>query len=344
MTTKEGETELAELVLLHRTESSPATRWDRFEQLAKIGSLVAIPVLLAVGGWYIQDALSRRSVNKDYVQLAVSILTESDEKVDPGLREWAVELLNENSPTKFEPTVAKRLSQGQLSLPLPASASPLTGEIPDFESILSLSERDPRRTLARAVARVDVLFGDKFTTCTGWLVSTDILITTDFCVRSRSMGETTRIRALFSYVSIQDEGVSFDVHPVPIEIDKEAGYALLRTNGQPGLAFGTLAWDMKPVLPGEALFVIHYAGGRPVQLSRTDCYAATQLGDDPGGFQYSCDTGAGVSGAPVFSSVRQKVVGIHYQGARRGGPSWRTAKRIAEIAAKSSVLDQLSTP
>ena len=85
--------------------------------MAKITSYVAIPVVIAVVGGLIQSSLSSRNVAQQYVQLAVSILTQSKAEVDPELREWAVDLLNMNSPTRLGVNVAAQLKAGTLNLP-----------------------------------------------------------------------------------------------------------------------------------------------------------------------------------------------------------------------------------
>ena len=98
-------------------DQMPRHVWDNIEQGAKVLSLVAIPVVLAIVGWLIQDTLAKRSVGQEYVKLAVSLLTESKEKADPLLREWAVDLLNTNSPVKFSSATAQRLKAGEVRLP-----------------------------------------------------------------------------------------------------------------------------------------------------------------------------------------------------------------------------------
>lgn len=99
-----------------------ADSWSRAEAIAKIGSLVAIPVVLAVVGWLVQDKLATRTVSKDYVQLAVSILSQPRQAgIDPALRSWAVELLNDNSPVKFSAEVAGQLRSGVATLPIEQS-------------------------------------------------------------------------------------------------------------------------------------------------------------------------------------------------------------------------------
>jgi hypothetical protein len=67
--------------IVHRTDAARRGRWDGIEQAAKILSLVAIPIVVALFGWLIQDAVAKRHVSQEYVKLAVSILNESKEKL-----------------------------------------------------------------------------------------------------------------------------------------------------------------------------------------------------------------------------------------------------------------------
>lgn len=109
--------ELQEDVAVHSAGLRATARWDRLEQLAKIVSLVAVPIVLAVVGALIQHQLGQRSLNQEYVKLAVSILTTHGGDVDPAIRSWAVDLLNDTSPTKFDRVVLDRLKTGEVSLP-----------------------------------------------------------------------------------------------------------------------------------------------------------------------------------------------------------------------------------
>jgi hypothetical protein len=60
-----------------------------------------IPAVIAIGGWYIQNTATHQSISKDYVTLAISILEKPKSKEDSGLRDWAVDLLSDNAPTKL---------------------------------------------------------------------------------------------------------------------------------------------------------------------------------------------------------------------------------------------------
>lgn len=94
--------------------------WATIEKISKTLSAVAIPVVLAGGGWFIQKQLQNQAVSRDYVQLAVSILREPDQsKVKPEMRQWAVDLLQANSPIKLSGETEAKLKKGELTLPLP---------------------------------------------------------------------------------------------------------------------------------------------------------------------------------------------------------------------------------
>ena len=93
-------------------------KWDTIERLARTLSIVAIPVVLAIGGWVIQQRIQNQAVSRDYVQLAVTILKEPEtSKIDPDMRAWAVQLLNDNSPTRFTPKFTEQLKSGETQLP-----------------------------------------------------------------------------------------------------------------------------------------------------------------------------------------------------------------------------------
>jgi murein L,D-transpeptidase YcbB/YkuD len=94
----------------------PGVQWDLVERITRIMSLIAIPVVIAIVGALIQDSVAKRSVSQQYVQVAVAILT-SREKIDPNLRSWAVDLLDDNSPTRLGATVKQKLKEGSITLP-----------------------------------------------------------------------------------------------------------------------------------------------------------------------------------------------------------------------------------
>ena len=97
--------------------------WDLAERITRILSLLAIPVVIAVVGGLIQSSLGRKTVSQQYVQVAVSILTSKEKLDDKSLRSWAVDLLNDNSPTHLSEAVKDKLRNGTVTLP--SAPSPL---------------------------------------------------------------------------------------------------------------------------------------------------------------------------------------------------------------------------
>jgi hypothetical protein len=79
-----------------RSSGSP-TSLDKAEKISRIAAAVAIPVVLAFGGWVVQRTISSQTISQEYVKIAVSILQAKDS--DPSLRSWATNLLSERSPT-----------------------------------------------------------------------------------------------------------------------------------------------------------------------------------------------------------------------------------------------------
>jgi hypothetical protein len=85
-------------------EGAMKDRWDKAQSLATIVSLLAVPTVLAWGGWRIQERIAEQSTKREYVQLAVSILKEPPSREsndEQDLRAWAVSLLEQNSPLPF---------------------------------------------------------------------------------------------------------------------------------------------------------------------------------------------------------------------------------------------------
>jgi WD40 repeat protein len=90
--------------------------WEKIEPAAKVLSSIAIPIVIAIGGWWIQSSVTQQSINKDYVSLAISILQRPKGDVEQDLRTWAVELLASYAPVRFSPETVERLKKGSLNL------------------------------------------------------------------------------------------------------------------------------------------------------------------------------------------------------------------------------------
>jgi len=107
-----------EFIVIHRQEETPSKKSviDVFEKYARILSLIAIPLVLGIVGYWVQKSLGDKNLNREYVELAVGILTEEEKEIPDEIRTWAVDMLNENSPTKFDKQTIERLKTGEISL------------------------------------------------------------------------------------------------------------------------------------------------------------------------------------------------------------------------------------
>jgi hypothetical protein len=122
---------------------------EKIESVSRTISIVAIPLVLAVGGWIIQRQLQSQTIGATYVNLAVTILENPDKsKVPNELREWAVDLLNDNSPTKLNPKAVASLKSGDITLPSSFNFVPSTDLTPDIKQQLETSLNDFQRYMA----------------------------------------------------------------------------------------------------------------------------------------------------------------------------------------------------
>src|SRR5437763_17014871 len=107
------------------------SKWEAIERVSKTLSIAAIPSVLAVGGWVLQERLQDQTVSRDYVQLAVTILKEPNSSKDR--KSWAVLLLNAHSATKFTPEMSNSLSEGTIQLPARLAMAP-SNNVPSVTS------------------------------------------------------------------------------------------------------------------------------------------------------------------------------------------------------------------
>jgi hypothetical protein len=92
---------------------------SRLLVVSQIITMLAVPVVLAVVGFWVQRSLQEQQIKRDYVNLAVSLLLpkkEGEKETSPELRAWATELLNESSPVKLSKAQSQSLQINGLSL------------------------------------------------------------------------------------------------------------------------------------------------------------------------------------------------------------------------------------
>lgn len=87
--------------------------------ISQIISMLAIPIVLAFIGYWVQKGLQDQQVKRDYVNLAITLLAprkEGEPKITPELSRWAVRLLNESSPVKLSHSELLSISNNGLAV------------------------------------------------------------------------------------------------------------------------------------------------------------------------------------------------------------------------------------
>ncbi|UUZ72962.1 hypothetical protein LP415_05625 [Polaromonas sp. P1(28)-8] len=90
--------------------STQTERLESWKQIAQIISALAIPVVLALIGYFVQRSLADAGLKKDYVQMALGVLKDQPTKENAQLRQWAIAVLDKNSPVPIPSTLKSQLA------------------------------------------------------------------------------------------------------------------------------------------------------------------------------------------------------------------------------------------
>ena len=94
------------------------------ERVAKIISMVLIPLIIFIGSCMIQQSINTASVRLEYVKMAINILREKpskEEKTQPSLRPWATKIIDKYSEVSLTEDVRKGLEDGNVIITSAAS-------------------------------------------------------------------------------------------------------------------------------------------------------------------------------------------------------------------------------
>lgn len=71
---------------------------------SQVFSMIGIPVVLALIGYWVQRGVQDQQIKRDYVSLAISLLVpkkDGEAQTSPELTNWAIKLLNDSAPVKL---------------------------------------------------------------------------------------------------------------------------------------------------------------------------------------------------------------------------------------------------
>lgn len=93
------------------------------KELSLIVSVIAIPIVVARIGGNVNSALKESENRVRYVELAINQLRSPPSPETAALRDWAVELLDNQSPVRLSEEAKAQLKSKALALPVSAEAS-----------------------------------------------------------------------------------------------------------------------------------------------------------------------------------------------------------------------------
>ena len=91
--------------------SIQSERLEFWKQIAQIVSALAIPLVIALIGYFVQRSLADAGLKKDYVQMALGVLKEQPSKENEQLRQWAIAVLDKNSPVPIPTPLKAQLAK-----------------------------------------------------------------------------------------------------------------------------------------------------------------------------------------------------------------------------------------
>lgn len=206
-------------------------------------------------------------------------------------------------------------------------------------------DNEPLQKAARAVAKIRYT-RDKFLyTCTGFLLSDDLLLTNQHCVDTDAICKTT----IAQFGHWQDE--QFEVHKgeefrctALKASDAQLDFALLKLSRSPGKTWGKLTWQSVDSPLNAPLYLIQHPGGEPQRVAHKGCSVTrtSAVGNWVGretDFGHKCDTETGSSGSPALDE-QFRVVGLHHLGFDKASQDWSKQNR----AVRASQLKEKLAP
>lgn len=96
------------------------------DTVLKIFSALALPIVLAVLGYWFNDSLKSRELNVKYVEIAVNVLSQPPSEETKSLRQWAITLINQHAAVKIDDNLRDILVNDE-ALPANVLSSPKRG-------------------------------------------------------------------------------------------------------------------------------------------------------------------------------------------------------------------------
>jgi len=192
---------------------------------------------------------------------------------------------------------------------------------------------------SRSVAKIVFVKGLALYSCSGFLISSNELVTNKHCVSSPATCRTTT--AIFGYQLEKATGNRWLLNPgeryrcASVAPHATLDLAVLTLNGDPGTTtkWGHLSFDNSPAGDRTKLAMVQHPGGQAKQVAVDNCGVTSPDPDGNGAwFGHLCDTLNGSSGSPILNAS-YNVVGVHTLGFAFRNGAWDTEIRAIPTSA-----------
>lgn len=177
--------------------------------------------------------------------------------------------------------------------------------------------------------------------CTGTLVSKDLLLTAGHC-----HSDCKNIFVTFGFLKGRQESFSCkEVLEFNDSGNMNKDYMIVRLEGTPGVEWGWYDVASRKVKKGESLLMIHHAEGLHMKVSRNNCEADSIK---EGMLYHSCDTQPGTSGAGIIlpnylEPEKSRIIAVHsYGGCNESSTQFNSGATIENLLPLSPILRSLA--
>lgn len=223
---------------------------------------------------------------------------------------------------------------------------------PKDRPLWEFASNAPLMKAARSVAKLIMTIDFDTLSCTGFMVSPDLMLTNQHCVPSASVCASTYAKFGYERDATGKEAASKDYRCLKlVEVNAELDFALLRLDGSPGSAerWGFLTFAATSHVLKQPLALVQHPDGDPKRVALHDCNVTTfqAVGKQLGVFSdfgHKCDTLTGSSGSPLLDKD-MRVLGLHHMGYDSNDKDWALENRAVMAAlVRARIAQHLERP
>jgi hypothetical protein len=90
-----------QIIVISKNEPAPRSFWGNVERVSKAVAIAAVPILLAIIGFIVQESSHKDTLGKEYLDLAIKVLADngaSKTNSNPQMQAWAKAVFARYSP------------------------------------------------------------------------------------------------------------------------------------------------------------------------------------------------------------------------------------------------------